>query len=106
MDVNGKTDLTQPESCDLSGLNETSFQEEIMNERSRELCFEALRKQDLIRWGKLVENMKNIENLIDMEYSGQFFVLAFRNVSQRHLLFPIPAREMILNKKLTQNPQW
>ena len=106
LDANGKTDLTQPESCDLSGLNETSFQEEIMNERSRELCFEALRKQDLIRWGKLVENMKNIENLIDMEYSGQFFVLAFRNVSQRHLLFPIPAREMILNKKLTQNPQW
>ena len=52
------------------------------------------------------EIVKNIENLIDMEYSGQFFVLAFRNVSQRHLLFPIPAREMILNKKLTQNPQW
>lgn len=62
---------------DLTGLNEVTFLEEIMKERSRELCFEALRKQDLIRWGKLVENMKEIENLIDMEYSRTILCTGF-----------------------------
>jgi hypothetical protein len=28
------------------------------------------------------------------------------NVSQRHLLYPIPLVEMSLNKKMVQNPYW
>jgi hypothetical protein len=29
-----------------------------------------------------------------------------RNVSSRHLLFPIPSAEISVNKKMTQNPGW
>ena len=34
-----------------------SFRNLVRNERGRELCFEALRKYDLIRWGTFVESM-------------------------------------------------
>lgn len=94
----------QSQDCDLTGLNEVTFLEEIMKERSKGIMFRSFAKTGSYPLGQTCRNMKEIENLIDMEYSGQFFVLAFRNVSQRHLLFPIPAREMILNKKLTQTP--
>lgn len=38
-------------SVDLTGLSSEQLRSEIKNERARELCFEALRKNDLIRWG-------------------------------------------------------
>lgn len=76
-------------------------------ERSRELCFEALRKPDLIRWGKFLETMENEGNEIASEAGTYAYAtIAFLNVSAKHLLFPVPAREMMLNRKLTQNPGW
>jgi hypothetical protein len=32
--------------------------------------------------------------------------LGGRNVTGRHLLFPIPAAEISVNKLITQNPGW
>ena len=32
-------------------LSYAEFQQEVRDERARELCFESLRKYDLIRWG-------------------------------------------------------
>lgn len=74
----------------------------IEQERRIELCFEGQRWYDLIRWGKALSTMdafktKYISNdplnvqidIIDKEYK---------------LLYPIPAREIQLNPKLTQNP--
>ncbi|GEP94592.1 RagB/SusD family nutrient uptake outer membrane protein [Chitinophaga cymbidii] len=99
-------DATNITEFDISGLDYESFQQEIRDERSRELCFELFRKQDLIRWGIFITNMKAIENMVSLEASGQYYSLAFRNVSARHLLFPIPARELALNKALRQNDNW
>lgn len=36
----------------------TAFREFVRNERARELCFEAIRKYDLIRWGIFVGQLK------------------------------------------------
>src|SRR5690606_35960027 len=36
---------------DLAGLDYDSFTATLRDERSRELCFESLRRGDLIRWG-------------------------------------------------------
>ena len=44
---------------DISEYDQASFRELIRNERGRELCFESLRKYDLIRWGIYVEEMNN-----------------------------------------------
>lgn len=95
-----------PNEQDLSGMDYESFFQEIIKERSRELCFELHRKHDLIRWGVFVQTMKGVENLIALEASGQYYSLAFKNVSDKHLVFPIPAREIALNKSLQQNDKW
>lgn len=97
---------TNPDEFNLAGLDHNSFFTAIVSERSRELCFELLRKQDLIRWGTFIPAMKAIENMVALEASGQYYSLAFHNVTERHLLFPIPARELALNKALRQNDKW
>jgi hypothetical protein len=95
-----------PDEYNLSGMDHESFFQEIIKERSRELCFELHRKHDLIRWGIFVPTMKAVENLIGLEASGQYYALTFRNVSDKHVIFPIPARELALNKNLQQNDKW
>ncbi len=95
-------------AVDLSGLSQSSFQQAIEDERSRELCFEALRKPDLIRWGKWVETMNSIGAEIRANAGATFSYggLAGSNVLSKHQLFPIPAAEITVNKQATQNPGW
>ena len=83
------------------------FDEVVIDERSRELCFETLRKGDLIRKGRFIQAMKGME--LELRNNGGTFAfgaLAGSNVSSRHLLYPIPSRELSLNRALTQNPGW
>lgn len=95
--------------------SQESFQELIENERARELCFETLRKQDLIRWGKFMLNLKRIENdFVNGDFpvprassATAYGVLRFQNASTRDMLWPFSPREMALNRGLTpQNPGW
>lgn len=90
-----------------AGMSKDEFQSFIEDERSRELAFESLRRQDLVRWGKFITNMKAVSN--DMAAFGggvSYGKLAGQNVSERNLLYPIPVNEMSLNKKMVQNPGW
>ena len=93
---------------DQAITNKETFFEVIMSERSRELCFELHRKNDLIRWGKFIDKMKDMAAEITSEAPGnlRYGALAGNNVSERHILFPIPVREIALNRALTQNPGW
>ncbi|RZK41037.1 MAG: RagB/SusD family nutrient uptake outer membrane protein [Pedobacter sp.] len=83
--------------------DQTAFTKVIQDERARELCFESLRKYDLIRWGIFVPEMKAV---IPTLPANAFYALAFQSVTQRNVLFPIPTRELGLNRALTQNPGW
>ena len=65
-----------------------TFLQLIKNERARELCFEATRKYDLIRWG-------------DFEIA-----MADYKVQPKHVLLPIPSIELGVNRELKQNPGW
>jgi hypothetical protein len=90
-----------------AGLDKTGFQQFIEDERARELCFESLRRQDLIRWGKFITRMKEVSADFTSNGGGNAYgALGGRNVLEKHLLYPIPAAEMALNKKITQNPGW
>lgn len=90
-----------------AGMDKASFQQFIEDERARELCFESLRRLDLIRWNKFITRMKDVSaDFTANGGSNAYGSLAGRNVDQRHLLYPIPAAEILLNKKLTQNPGW
>ncbi|MRX45759.1 RagB/SusD family nutrient uptake outer membrane protein [Pedobacter puniceum] len=103
--------ITQSTDADLTpGLGYQQFFQAIQDERARELCFESLRRSDLIRWKLLIPVMKDL--IIDITSSSTTTALksslstAARNVDTRHYLFPIPIKEISLNKLLTQNPEW
>ena len=88
-----------------------AFMQLIRNERGRELCFESLRKYDLIRWGIFVESMHDyIEDELDPDWgTGNTASLAAqiaRNVQNRHILLPIPSIELGVNTALQQNSLW
>ena len=95
-------------AVDLTGLTQATFFKAIQDERSRELCFECLRKFDLIRWGIWVEAMNGLGNYItnNAPANRQTYGTAGRNVTTRHLLYPIPSVETTVNKLATQNPGW
>lgn len=79
-----------------------SFREFIKKERARELCFEATRRLDLIRWGHLVESVKymsSISTVAKAKRPGNY-------ISEKHNLLPIPSMELNGNMLIEQNPGW
>ena len=95
-------------------LDHDDFFNELVNERLRELCFEGLRKQDLIRWNlleeKLMETNQIIKNFPTFNSSNQFhstYLEPGNNFNKsKHLLLPYPAQETQLNNKLEQRQGW
>ena len=89
----------------------TVTMQDIQDERARELCFESLRRPDLIRWGIFLSQMKLVAQ--DIASAPTFTTntktqagLGYNNISSRNVLFPIPSSELTVNKLATQNPGW
>ena len=98
---------TQP----MVSYDQNSFRELVRNERGRELCFESIRRFDLIRWGIYVEQMnKYTDWAADDRWSQNAKAARAANmggkITQRHILLPIPSIELGVNKELTQNSLW
>lgn len=74
---------------ELSGLTKEQFRAAVLQERSWEFCFESKRYFDLIRTEQLIPIM----------------TAAGKNPQQKNLLFPIPQREIDINKKLEPSDQ-
>lgn len=89
-------------------LNKEELRAIIQNERSRELCFEGLRKYDLIRWDIFIQTMKTVANEFTNTAGNDWMYgsLAFKNVEAKDVLMPIPIHETSLNHELGQNPGW
>ena len=88
-----------------------AFQSLVRNERARELCFEAIRKYDLVRWGILVEQMrKYAEWALDLRWSASGNTAAYAarlaSIQERHIVLPIPSIELGVNPNLKQHPLW
>ncbi len=80
------------------GLSQADARTAIRNERRVELCFEAERWFDLIRWNIYVSVMQAYKATYTPP-SG-----SIGNVVPTLNLYPIPFREISLNPNLTQNP--
>jgi hypothetical protein len=80
------------------GLNQTDARTAIRNERRVELCFEAERWFDLIRWNTYIQVMTAHKANYKPANGTIGNIVATLN------LYPIPAREISLNPNLTQNP--
>lgn len=105
--------ITGSTDADLApGLSKADFQLAIRDERMRELNAEALRKTDLIRWGTFYQDMQSFaayavaNNANNSSTGNPNGVVAAQNVSQKHVLLPIPTYELTLNQALVQNPGW
>lgn len=88
-----------------SSLTKDDFFVELQNERLRELCFEGIRKHDLIRWGSYMFTMKELAADITANAPStyKYAASAGNNVTQRNVLFPIPVTELQINKQIKQN---
>ena len=67
----------------------------ILEERMRELYWEAHRRQDLIRFDKLVAGYK-------WPWKNGVYI-GVSSVSDKYKLYPLPATEVSINPRLTQN---
>ncbi len=84
------------------------FFEEIVDERLRELCFEGLRKQDLIRWNLLGQKLNesnaaikaNIAYSATNQFHQTFLAPGINFDKSKHLLLPYPLQETQLNTAL------
>ncbi len=75
----------------------------------RELCFEAYRKADLIRWGNFVGDMQAFANYavangVSATTGNAIGYSGITGITQRHVFLPKPTYELNLNKALVQNP--
>ena len=94
-----------------SEYNVDSFRQFVRNERGRELCFEATRKYDLIRWGIFVTEMNDYykwtgDGRWSKSAKASYARAIGRAVQPKHVVLPIPSVELGVNSKLTQNPLW
>lgn len=96
-----------------ASLNYTEFKQKIQDERARELCFESIRKFDLIRWGIYYDRIKNVMGDIvenDKRWSSGTLQLApsqyVKNTTNNKIFLPIPLRELSVNTLLKQNKYW
>ena len=76
---------------DVEGLTQDQMRDKIRQERRIELAFEGHRWFDMIRWD-------NGQYALDFLHS-----IGKINASQKHLLFPIPQKEIDTNPNLKQN---
>jgi hypothetical protein len=81
------------------GMNQDQFLRQLMHERITELTGEALRWNDLARWGYFDDPAKLAElKARDSEFSN--FQIG------RNKYMPIPQTELDINPNLVQNQNW
>jgi starch-binding outer membrane protein, SusD/RagB family len=102
-----------PVTTPVADIDVSSFTfQDIVDERSRELCFEGLRRQDLLRWGIMTQEMQKV--ISDNATNSPSTYLTAANLSAvnfvanptKYSLFPIPATELVYDYNLYQNPNW
>ncbi|WP_139240244.1 RagB/SusD family nutrient uptake outer membrane protein [Fodinibius roseus] len=84
---------------ELSGLSQADFREAVWKEKWHELSYENKTWFDMVR----LRRAYNVETGEFENYVGHTFVYG-PTLSERELLFPIPATERRNNENLTQNP--
>ncbi|MCY4297830.1 MAG: RagB/SusD family nutrient uptake outer membrane protein [Flavobacteriaceae bacterium] len=95
-----KNPLSPNDEIDLSGLDMDQLRTQIRKERAWELCFENVRRPDLIRWGTLVSTVR--ETGAQMQERGYDLQRIYRPslfISPIHNQLPIPFAE-----EISQNP--
>ena len=89
---------TRANATPFSGMNQNEFRSAVLEERARELAYEADRRYDLFRWGIYL----GVMNAIDMDEHN-----VTKRRLERNLLYPLPTSEVNANDKIdSNNPGW
>lgn len=95
--------------------SKADFSDAVKKERAMELCFEALRRWDLIRWGNFYATMQEMVPYVNNHLgtgagmgwnAGHKYAADYYNVPESYVYFPIPDWEISTNKGITQNSGW
>jgi hypothetical protein len=89
---------TVAENMVLSNQQDNS--DEILSERRKELCFEGWRRNDLIRFGKYQQAIRNTSTPVQWSNCGNPQL----QYTDNEIRWPIPTSELQINSKLIQNP--
>jgi starch-binding outer membrane protein, SusD/RagB family len=100
-----RTRATMPKVETVEGTNLTKQQliDIVRQERRIETAFEGLRYYDLKRWGILKERAVDVYLSVD---KAQAPAIDGRAFEPRHYVWPIPQRELDINKALVQHDEW
>lgn len=94
-----------------SGKSQNELRDLVRNERAVELAFEGLRLYDMYRWKTgedkvgLVEGFEYLDAVSGTNKIWSLGIKRYFN-QDRDYLWPIPQREIDLNKNITQNKGW
>ncbi|MES1249873.1 MAG: RagB/SusD family nutrient uptake outer membrane protein, partial [Chitinophaga rupis] len=94
-----------------TGLTQDSLRSIVRHERTVELAFEGLRYFDIRRW-KIADKVMpgNVYGLTYKDTDGSLQTVVVPGWTQswddRNYLWPVPQKEIDLNKNLTQNQGW
>ncbi|MNY58984.1 SusD family protein [compost metagenome] len=76
----------------------------------REFAYEELRRFDLLRWGIFTEAMQEVADAMSVTAPPTAYEYAFvrfqKALNVKHTLWPIPSVEIMMNRAITQNPNW
>ncbi len=85
-----------------NAYQKSDFVEELLEERSRELCFESWRRIDLARFNKLNETINSLSTEVGF-YNIRVAPTIKDNWKPERAWFPIPTIQLDLNENLIQN---
>lgn len=89
---------TRANATPFSDMDQNEFRSAVLEERARELAYEADRRYDLFRWGIYL----GVMNAIDMDEHN-----VTKRRLERNLLYPLPISEVNANDKIdSNNPGW
>ena len=88
-----------------SGLTKQAFLDTLISERAKELCFEGMRRADLIRWNLLGTRIAQTYAQLQSIRSTYPYPAGTNFVPGKHELYPFPQNETDVNKNIgRQNP--
>ena len=84
--------------------------ETIMDERSRELCFEGVRRMDLVRWDAYMGSYDAVNKVISGNPGNSYITYPIERLGEnyeKYSILPIPSDEMgLAANTFYQNPGW
>lgn len=81
-----------------------NINDEILEERARELCYESHRRYDLIRNGKFLSTIMSLTTDRSKGWWNPVVAIIQQNAKPYRIWMPVPSKELLLNKNLIQNP--